>query len=79
MPFFRGLIFILAVWLAFVLARQLYRSHLRKRATTQQTPDKQLAVTVIPCEYCGVHIPKSEAVTANGHYFCSDNHKNIQD
>lgn len=78
MSLFRGLIFILAIWLAFVLARHLYRSSRRQRSVAQQAGKNSLAVTVVPCAQCGVHIPKSEALTADGRYFCSKTHRDVQ-
>lgn len=77
MPFIRGLIIILAVWVAYKVARQLYRSHQRKQLAEQQAASNSLEVTVVPCEYCGVHIPKGEATSANGHYYCSDRHRDV--
>jgi uncharacterized protein len=71
MSIFRGLIVILIVWLAFVLARQLYRSYRRQHLATRQQAAKGLAVTVIRCDRCGVHVPQQEALSSNGRYYCS--------
>ena len=79
MPIFRGLILILAIWLAFIVARQLYRSHQKKQRLARQAGESQsLSVTVVPCEYCGVHIPKGEATLADGHYFCNNQHRDLK-
>lgn len=30
---------------------------------------------MVRCNYCGVHIPKGESMTANGKYYCSEAHR----
>ena len=75
MPFFRTLILIFAIWLAFVLARQLMRSRRQNRVADTSAPKHSLPVTVVPCAYCGLHIPKNEALAANGRYYCCTSHK----
>jgi hypothetical protein len=76
MPIFRGLILLLAIWVAVVLARQLYRTS-RLNRTTARNPARgqgtKLPYTnMVACDTCRTHIPKTEAICLNGRYFCSD-------
>jgi len=32
---------------------------------------------MVDCSQCGVHLPVSEAVEAQGRYFCSDEHRRL--
>lgn len=38
----------------------------------QQAKPKE---AIVPCEICQVHTPKSEAITYEGYFFCSEEHK----
>lgn len=29
---------------------------------------------LVSCAHCGMHLPRAEARTAGGHYFCSEEH-----
>lgn len=33
------------------------------------------AENIIPCAYCGLHIPMSESVSFDNVYYCSDAHR----
>jgi uncharacterized protein len=35
------------------------------------------AERMVGCSQCGVHLPISEAVEADGNYFCSDEHRRM--
>jgi uncharacterized protein len=72
MPIFRGLLLLAAVWLAVVVARQLYRSYQRQRMNRPQTPARPLPTRVVRCQQCGVHIPETEAIANGDRYFCSN-------
>ena len=30
---------------------------------------------MVRCAHCGVHLPRSESVTSQGEFFCSNNHR----
>ncbi|OGS97731.1 MAG: hypothetical protein A3K04_01540 [Gallionellales bacterium RBG_16_56_9] len=49
----------------------LIRSY-RKNAPRQ---DKTVAEDMVRCAHCGVHLPKGESVQADGHFFCSAEHR----
>lgn len=49
----------------------LIRSYRGK--TPQQ--DKKIAEDMVRCTHCGVHLPKGESIQAEGHFFCSVEHR----
>ncbi len=63
----RFLLLTLLVFLAIWLIRQLLDKP--KRQQPQQAK-------VVPCAYCGVHLPQAEAIARNEHFFCSEAHYN---
>ena len=54
----------------------LIRSY-RKNVTGQDLPgqDKAAAEDMVRCAHCGVHLPKSESIHADGQFFCSAEHR----
>ena len=76
MPLVRGLFLLLAIWLAFVLARQLYRNT-RSGRPAARDPGPRHDTTLpyaamVACATCRTHTPKTEAICLNGRYFCSE-------
>lgn len=37
-------------------------------------PSSNAAEEMVRCAHCGVHLPKSESILANGNYYCSAAH-----
>lgn len=44
----------------------------RKNAPRQ---DKTITDDMVRCAHCGVHLPKGESIQADGHFFCSTEHR----
>ncbi|HLP97938.1 MAG TPA: PP0621 family protein [Sideroxyarcus sp.] len=63
------LLFLLAVIAVVYL---LIRSF-RKQASKQDTPVS--AEEMVRCAQCGVHLPKSESIAADGNFYCSEAHR----
>lgn len=63
------LLFLLAV---IVVVYLLLRSF-RKQAPKQDVPSA--SEEMVRCAQCGVHLPKSESILAEGSYYCSDAHR----
>jgi len=57
----------LVLWLMF--ARRP-RSVTRSRASARRGPEEMLT-----CAHCGVHLPRSEALVADGRAYCSAAHR----
>lgn len=63
------LIFLFAIAVVIYL---LVKSYHRKKPLQ----DKKITDDMVCCEHCGVHLPKSESVRADDHFFCSIQHRN---
>lgn len=35
------------------------------------------AEDMVPCVYCGVHLPKRESIQVDGKFYCSEAHRRI--
>ena len=63
----RLIIISLAIWLLIRLLKKI-------RAPVQSTKSTPVA-TMVRCEYCGLFLPKTEAVNSGKHFYCSEEHK----
>jgi uncharacterized protein len=51
---------------------------LSRRGRTGRSRTRQSdAERMVGCRQCGVHLPISEAIKADDHYFCSDEHRRM--
>lgn len=62
------IVFALVVWF---LARQRKADAQRPEAAPAPRPAEKM----VTCARCGVHLPESEAVVAEGRHYCSDEHR----
>lgn len=63
-----GIVVLLVVWL---LRRALAAPRSGDKPTHEENQQKGDLVT---CAHCGVNLPKAEARTAGGRYYCSEEH-----
>jgi uncharacterized protein len=49
----------------------LWRGFARKRDDAPPAAPE----TMVPCAYCGINLPRSEALEVSGRFFCSDEHR----
>jgi uncharacterized protein len=68
------LLLLLLIGLAFFVAWKLAA---RGARTRRRTPPPHDPERMVGCRECGVHLPLSEAVEADGNYFCSDDHRRM--
>jgi uncharacterized protein len=68
------LLFLVLVGLIFLVGWKLAARGIRtrRRAPPPHDPER-----MVGCRQCGVHLPVSEAIEADGNYFCSDEHKRM--
>jgi uncharacterized protein len=67
------LLFLLLVGLVFLVGWKLAARRVRtRRRAPPHDPER-----MVGCRQCGVHLPVSEAIEADGNYFCSDEHKRM--
>ncbi len=67
--FLRILIILIGLWLILRLVKHFLAKH---RTTPKSTPIAH--DDVVPCAHCGVYVPRTEAIHANGKTYCSDAH-----
>jgi uncharacterized protein len=58
----------LVVWILFRLARG---------RAVEDRPQKRVG-EMVRCSYCGVYVPRNEAVQKGNHYFCSQEHRDTE-
>jgi uncharacterized protein len=66
----RLLILILALVLLIVTVKTLF-------GRSNSTPDRRQRLSgekVVPCAHCDLHLPRSEALEADGRFFCGEKH-----
>jgi uncharacterized protein len=66
------LILILVAFAAYLLWRGL-----RRTRDSGARPPAAEGERMVDCSQCGVHLPLSEAIEAQGRYFCSDAHRRL--
>lgn len=66
----RYLLLGLALWGLYLIIRHL--AHQRKQQKIKHTDPK--AVDSVQCAYCGLHLPREEALPRGNTYFCSQAH-----
>lgn len=72
------LLFILALAVVVYLLLKSHRTGI-SRAEPPASVDKQRPTEdMVRCSYCGVHLPRSEAIMAGGKFYCSDAHRRAQ-
>lgn len=68
----RLLLLIIAIFIGFLIVKQMMAS--RRQSTDKKLPE---STHMVRCEQCGVHLPKNEALLADGKFFCSDEHRKL--
>ncbi|MCU7905336.1 MAG: hypothetical protein KZQ76_05645 [Candidatus Thiodiazotropha sp. (ex Epidulcina cf. delphinae)] len=71
----RYLFFVLALWGVYLIARHFLRQRRMRNDKLQQVK----SVDSVQCAYCGLHLPKNEAVRDNERYFCNKAHLKAAD
>jgi uncharacterized protein len=55
----------------------VWRGVARRARTDRRRGSGAEAERMVGCRQCGVHLPISEAVEADGNYFCSEEHRRL--
>ena len=69
-----NLIRIIAIALVIWLIYRALRNQAEKLQRREQKTRPRVA-NVVKCEFCGVHVPETEAVKSHGRLFCSPEHR----
>lgn len=80
------LFWVVVILVALVAARMIARNNARadngaapKRAAAGKkgAPLQDATESMVRCEHCGIHLPRSEALLQNGHTWCSQEHAKL--
>jgi uncharacterized protein len=63
----------LAIWAFYLIIRHLSR----ERVSRRDSPRSVKSVDSVQCAYCGLHLPRNEAVRHGEVFFCSPEHKKL--
>lgn len=66
----RYILLIIAIWLGVLIVRHFWRQR-QPKASDRQLPEQDM----VRCAQCGLHLPKEDAVQAEGAFYCSDRHR----
>jgi uncharacterized protein len=47
----------------------------QKQTDREELPSSGVEETMVRCAHCSVHLPRSESITSQGEFFCSDEHR----
>jgi len=67
----RFLLLIAAIFVGFMIVKHFMAGRVQpKKKLPESTP-------MVRCEHCGVHLPQQDAVSAEGKYYCNDEHRRL--
>ena len=65
----------------FIIAYLVIKHGARRREIGEQRlrskPEASQSEYMVRCGVCGIHLPRSESLTARGEYYCSEEHLRI--
>jgi len=70
----RLIIIALAVWLVVTLYRRFF-----KQPAPPKTSQTGATKNMVRCTHCGLHLPETEAIAAEGRFFCSPEHRRLHE
>jgi uncharacterized protein len=69
----------LLVIAVFIVVYLFLRAYRRRVETAPPPAAAKQEEDMVRCQICGVHLPKSEAVTSRGEFYCSKEHLQLSD
>lgn len=80
------LFWIIVILVALVAARVITRNNARNQEDQEPSVAKDKAAplqgnpeSMVRCEHCGIHLPRSEALLSGGRTWCSQEHAKLGD
>ena len=61
--------------LVIVAVYLIFKAHKRKAARTRGRPAQATGEDMVRCAQCGVHLPRSESLTAGELFYCTPEHR----
>ncbi|MGB7542765.1 MAG: PP0621 family protein [Burkholderiales bacterium] len=68
---------LLLLIVAVVVIYILIKGAARNRDTGADSAGTAAAESMVPCAQCGVNLPRSEALEAQGRFYCSEEHRRL--
>ncbi|MGC2519028.1 MAG: PP0621 family protein [Burkholderiales bacterium] len=68
---------LLLLIVAVVVIYILIKGAARNRDTSAVSAGTAAAESMVPCAQCGVNLPRSEALEAQGRFYCSEEHRRL--
>jgi len=71
-------LFVAAIIVVYAVLKAMTRSSVTRRKASDLRNRKQAplqAEAMIPCAFCEINVPRSEAISDGSRYFCSDEHR----
>lgn len=68
--------FLLLVVVALLVLKSIGRASARK-GEAENEPGHGPAERMVRCAHCGVNLPQSESLAADGKYFCCEEHRRL--
>ncbi|HET9403533.1 MAG TPA: PP0621 family protein [Burkholderiales bacterium] len=53
----------------------ILKSYRRRVDRSNSAPPAAAGEDMVQCAHCGVHLPRSESITTQGHFFCTAEHQ----
>jgi len=72
---FRTAILIITVALLVMFINSWLKLRAQKPPSKASKPKEIENESMVRCDYCGIHVPKSRVVETDGHSFCSRKHQ----
>lgn len=66
--------FLIALAIIFGLIIFFRNSRKKDKLSSQKNPTKNKTISMVKCEYCGVHLPENEAFSKGKQHWCSQEH-----
>ncbi|MDH5407365.1 MAG: PP0621 family protein [Gammaproteobacteria bacterium] len=73
MTLIRILLIALVAWLIL----RMIKTRLDRHTEHKKTQTDQIGA-MVKCHHCGLHIPKQEAIESANHYYCSQEHRQLE-
>jgi uncharacterized protein len=72
---FRTAILIISIALLVLFVNSWLKLRAQKPPARQKKPKEISNEPMVRCEQCGLHVPQSRAILADGHSYCSREHQ----
>jgi uncharacterized protein len=69
--------FVFFVLLGVAVYLWLRGKRMSKSASRMPPPGQAEVEPMVRCAYCGLNVPKSESSSADGRYYCGDEHRRL--